>query len=467
MKGWTGKLLEVNLSAKTARTTNIKSWVLRNFVGGKGLGAYLLYTRLPPNVDPLAPENILILSTGPLSGVAPTAGRFATVTKSPLTGFFLDSYCGGFLAACLKRAGFDAILVKGKSEKPLYLWVSDGTVEFRDAQHLWGQDTYASIEEVEKETDKKASVAAVGPAGENLVHIACIASEKRNYSGRGGSGAVMGSKNLKAISVLGSNEIEVSKSQELQELSGKLIKEALEKNERFVEYGTTTAVTYASRIGMLPTRNFQTTSFEDADKLSGETLKNYREKDEGCFRCPIRCTKMNRVTSNKNRKELTNIHYEGMALLAPNCGIGDMEAMMKAYLLANKLGLDVISAGGAVAFAMEAYERGIISEEATGYSLRFGDAEAQRRLLQDIAYRRGLGKLLAQGVKYASERLHAEEFAIHAKGLEFPGWEPRGRLGMGLTYATAEIGASHLRGWPSTREMPVRSALDTVESLIK
>lgn len=467
MQGWTGKLIEINLKTKTSRITTIKKRILENYIGGKGLGAYLLYRRLPPKVKPLAHENILIFSTGPLSGLVPTAGRFVTVTKSPLTGLFLDSYCGGFLAAYLKRAGFDAILFKGKSEKPLHLWVTDETVEFRDAKHLWGLDTYTSIEEAKKETDEKASVATIGPAGENLVHFACITSEKRDYSGRGGSGAVMGSKNLKAISVLGNNEIEVSRPQELRELCGELSREALGKTKRFIKYGTTTSITFASRIGMLPTRNFQTTSFEGADKLSGEILKNYRERDEGCFRCPIRCIKINRVTSNNNEKELTSIQYEGMAMLGANCGIADIEAMMKAYLLANKLGLDVISAGDAVAFAMESFERRIIDKEDLGYSLKFGDAKAQRRLLQDIAYRRGFGNLLAQGVKHTSEKLGAQEFAVHVKGMDLPAWEPRGRLGLGLSYATAEIGASHLRGWPSTEEMPVRSALDTVQSMIK
>ena len=467
MHGWTGKLLEIDLKTKTAKITSIKNRVLENYIGGKGLGAYLLYKRLPPKVNPLAPENLLIFSTGPLSGLVPTAGRFSTVTKSPLTGLFLDSYCGGFLAAYIKRAGFDALLVKGKSEKPLYLWITNETVEFRDAEDLWGQDTYRTVEEVQKQTDRKASVATIGLAGENLVHFACITSEKRDYSGRGGSGAVMGSKNLKAIAVLGSTEIEVSKTDELRELCVKLSKEALEKTKRFIKYGTTTSITFSSEIGMLPTRNFQTTSFEGADDLSGEKMKKYREKDEACFGCPIRCIKINRVTSNKNQEELTSIQYEGMAMLGANCGIADLKAMMKAYLLANKLGLDVISAGDTVAFAMECFDRKIINKEDMGYNLRFGDAEAQRRLLEDIAYRRGLGNVLAQGVKHASEKLGAQELAVHVKGMDPPAWEPRGRLGLGLSYATADIGASHLRGWPNTREMPVRSALDTVESIIK
>lgn len=467
MKGWKGKLLEIDLKRKSTKITSTNHRVLEDYIGGKGLGAYLLYDRLSPKVYPLARENLLIFSTGPLSGLVPTAGRFATVTKSPLTGLFLDSYCGGFLAAHIKRAGFDAILVKGKSEKPVYLWVADQTVEFRDAEDLWGRDTYRTVEEIQKQTDKKASVATIGPAGENLVHFACITSEKRDYSGRGGSGAVMGSKNLKAIAVFGGKEIEVSKPKELRELCTKLSKEALEKTERFIKYGTTTSVTFSSEVGMLPTRNFQTTSFEGADNLSGAKLKNLREKDEGCFGCPIRCIKINKVRSDENEEELTSIQYEGMAMLGANCGIADLEAMMKAYLLANKLGLDVISAGDTIAFAMECFDRKMIDKEDIGYNLRFGDGEAQRRLLEDIAYRRGLGKLLAQGVKHASEKLGAEDFAVHVKGMDLPAWEPRGRLGLGLSYATAEIGASHLRGWPSTREMPVRSALDTVESIIR
>lgn len=466
MQGWTGKLLEIDVGDKTSKIINIKTCVLENYIGGKGLGAYFLYKKLPPRANPLAPENLLIFCAGPLSGLVPTAGRFATLTKSPLTGFFLDSYCGGFLAAYLKRAGFDAILIKGKSDKPLYLWVADETVEFRDAKDLWGLDTYTAVQVVQKRTDKKASVATIGPAGENLVHFACVASEKRDYSGRGGSGAVMGSKNLKALAVLGSSQIKVFKPKELRELCAKLSKRALEKTERFIKYGTTTSITFASEIGMLPTRNFQTTSFEGAEELSGEKLKNYREKDEACFGCPIRCIKINKVTSNGN-EETTSIQYEGMAMLGPNCGIANLEAMMKAYSLANKLGLDVISAGGTVAFAMECFEKGIINEKDLGYSLRFGDGEAQRKLLEDIAYKRGLGEILAKGVKYSSEKLGAQDFAVHVKGMDLPAWEPRGRLGLGLSYATAEIGASHLRGWPRTGEMPLRSALDTVKSTIR
>jgi aldehyde:ferredoxin oxidoreductase len=467
MQGWTGKLLEIDLRAKTTKITTIKSRILENYIGGKGLGAYLLYKGLPPKVNPLGPENLLIFSTGPLSGLVPTAGRFATVTKSPLTGLFLDSYCGGFLAAYTKQAGFDAVLVKGKSEKPLYLWVADETVEFRDAEDLWGLDTYRTVEEVQKRTDGKASVVAVGPAGENLVRFAVVTSEKRDYSGRGGSGAVMGSKNLKAIAVRGSKQIDASKPKEMRELSARLSKEAVKKAERFVKYGTTTAVTFSNEIGMLPTRNFQTTSFEGADNLSGEKMKKYRIKDGTCFGCPIRCIKINRVPSSKNEEESTSIQYEGMAMLGPNCGIADLKAMMRAYLLANKLGLDVISGGDTVAFAMECFERGIIDEKNVGYALRFGDGEAQRRLLEDIAYRRGIGDLLAQGVKHVSEKLGAQDFAVHVKGMDLPAWEPRGRLGLGVSYATAEIGASHLRGWPATREMPVREALDTVKSMIK
>ncbi len=367
----------------------------------------------------------------------------------------------------MKRAGFDAILVKGRSEKPLYLWVTDQAVEFKDAEDLWGLDTYRTMDEVQKGTDKRASVIAIGPAGENLVHFACVTSEKRDYSGRGGSGAVMGSKNLKAIAVFGSNQIDVFNPKELRELSTQLSKKALKKTERFRKYGTTTSIVYSSEIGMLPTRNFQTTSFEGADDLSGEKMKKYREKDEACFGCPIRCIKINRVTSNRRGEELASIQYEGMAMLGANCGIADLEDMMKAYLLANKLGLDVISAGDTVAFAMECFERKILKEKALGYSLSFGDGEAQRRLLDDIAYRRGVGNLLAQGVKHASEKLGAQDFAVHVKGMDLPAWEPRGRLGLGLSYATAEIGASHLRGWPDTREMPASSALDTVETMIK
>jgi aldehyde:ferredoxin oxidoreductase len=217
---------------------------------------------------------------------------------------------------------------------------------------------------------------------------------------------------------------------------------------------------------MLPTRNFQTTSFEGASDLSGEKMKEYREKDEACFGCPIRCLKMNRVPSN-TEQELTSIQYEGMAMLGANCGVGNLKAMMQAYLLANKLGLDVISAGDTVAFAMECFEKKLLNEKDVGYQLGFGDGESQRRLLEDIAFRQGFGNLLAQGVKHASEKLGAEAFAVHVKGMDLPAWDPRGRLGLGISYATAEIGASHLRGWPATREMPVRSALDTVPSMIK
>ncbi|RLG42214.1 MAG: hypothetical protein DRO05_01865 [Thermoproteota archaeon] len=456
--GWIGKLLDVDLSKMDWKVRKLGEAVLTKFIGGKGLGAYLLYKKSPKKLDPFSPENPLIFLTGPLTGLGPASGRFCAVTKSPLTGLFIDTHASGFLGGEIKRAGFDAILIRGRSKRPCYLWVNDGRCEIRDASQIWGLDTYSAHDVIMEETDPLARIAVIGPAGEKLVHFSVILGEKLHACGRGGSGAVMGSKRLKGIAILGFGSLRIAEPDRFLRITGSLIERA-----SFSENGTTGGVISANSRGMLPTRNFQETSFEHADNYSPEALRRYRIRDATCLNCPRACVKIHRIPGVK---DISVIQYEGMAMLGPNLGLENVEDMMRAYLECNLLGLDVISAGSVLAFAAECVQRGIIpKEELMGFT--FGKGEFVCDILHTIAERKGIGDILAQGVKRASEKLNVPELAVHVKGLEMAAWDPRGLLGLGASYATADVGASHLRGWPSTREKPLRSALDVMESLLE
>ncbi len=460
LRGWAGRYLRVDLSTGDLESVETPREVLTSLLGGKGLGAYLLYREAPRGVDPLSPENPLVIAAGPLSGIFPGCGRFAVVTKSPLTGYFIDSHASGFLGAELKYAGFDAVLIKGRAERPVYLLVRGGGAEVRDARRLWGMDVYRAHDAVFEAHHGGPSVAVVGPAGENLVRYAVIHAERLHAAGRGGTGAVMGSKRLKAIAVMGSGSARPADLEETLEIYREVWRRT-EGRRGAQNDGTTGAMVAADELGMLPTRNFQTTSFEHADRYDPSELRRYRVRDLACFACPRACVKYHRVGDVRSV-----IQYEGMAMLGSNLGLERSEDMMRLYERCNRLGLDVISAGSAMALAAECAERGLLRDEEFG-DLRFGDAEGFLRLADAIAHRRGLGDLLAEGAARAAGELGAPELAVHVKGLDVPAWDPRGRLGLGLSYATADVGASHLRGWPDTREKPDRSAVDVVESMVR
>ena len=449
-----GKLLQIDLSNKKISEINVEDDVVRNFLGAKGLGAYLLYTMLDSHTDPLSPDNLLMFLNGPLTGTSfPTSGRTTVVTKSPLTGLFLDSHAGGFFGPELKKTGYDGIVLKGASEKPVYLWINDGKVEIRDATHLWGLPVSETVKKIREDTDEKAHVVSIGPAGENLVKFASITIDKDSdpwragIAARGGPGAVMGSKKLKAIAVKGSGKVKVYDEEKFKELSSKLNKKVTDNT--FVHtrrvLGTSYWIDPMNRMGILPTRNFQSGYIENGYGLIGSNMKYYSKRDVSCYNCPIMCGKVLNVNGND-----VKVEYEDIALLGSNNGMTDVLDVAKALVLCNELGLDALSTGGTVAFAMECAEKGILKD-----APEFGDAEGQRKLINDIAYKNGIGDLLSEGTKRASEKLgqNSTDFAINVKGLELPGYSPRSSWGMALAYATSDRGGCHQRAWTVRAEV--------------
>lgn len=463
VKGYVGKILRVNLGKKKVKVEPIPEGWIKKFIGGEGFAAKIIYDEVPKGVDPLSPENKLVIMTGPLTGtLAPCSGRYLVAFKSPLTGIWGVGHTGGHWGPELKFAGFDGIIVEGKADKPVYLWICDGEVEFRNATHIWGKTVHETEEIVREETDPEAKILSIGPAGEKLVRISTIISEYARAGGRGGSGAVMGSKNLKAIAVKGSGSIEVADTEKFIEVAKKL-HEKIRKNpitgEALPTYGTAVLVNIINQHGIFPTRNFQTGVFPAADKISGETLaEKYLVSRRACAFCPIGCGRFTVIPSGPYAVVTEGPEYETIWALGASCNIDDLEAIAKANYLCNIYGLETISTGATIATAMEAFEKGYIStKETEGLELKFGNAEAMVAMVEKIAKREGLGNLLAEGSKRFAEKIGHPEISMSVKGLELPAYDPRGVKGHGLGYATSNRGGCHLRAYmiaPEILEVP-------------
>ncbi|MHA2026584.1 MAG: aldehyde ferredoxin oxidoreductase family protein [Candidatus Thorarchaeota archaeon] len=474
MDGWTGRILWVDLTNKTTSVEELPRDVYTDFVGGKGLGAYLLYRELKVGIDPLSPENVLFFMTGPLQGLpAPNVGRWTLVTKSPLTGLYLDTHCGGPLGREIKNAGYDAIAVKGKSDNPVTLVIEDETVKFEDAQALWGKGTIEATKLLHENTIKGSAVYVIGPAGENEVLVATGCCELAHQTGRGGAGAVLGSKNLKGVVARGTGTIKASDRGAIREVNKAVTKVWNDKTDSdFKKYGTPFLVEISNERGQFPAKNWQNGYFDDYESLTPEEMEEwYIGAHQSCPHCIMRCTHAYR-TEHPDFPETeveSTTEYETLGLLGGNIGVSSARCVFQLNYLCDDLGLDTIGAGSAVGFAMEAFERGILSEEDIGFPLPFGDCDGAKKLIGMIARKEGIGAILARGVRTASKKIGkgSEEFAVHIKGLEVPAWDPRGKKGMGLSYATADVGPSHLRGWPQTGDQPDSSALDVIESLIE
>lgn len=449
-----GRMLLVDLEKGTTREEAVEQSVISRYIGGKGLGIYLLDELSKKGADPLSGDNPLLFLTGPFTGTPfPTSGRFTIVTKSPHTGIFVDSHIGGHFGHSLRKAGFDVITVTGAAESPVYLWIEDGKAELREAKDIWGKTVDESVDAVRGRTDPRAHVAVIGPAGENRVTIATITVDKDSdpwragIAGRGGSGAVMGSKNLKAVAVKGTGPVPMKDERALKERSLALVK-AITANPQIHTrrvVGTSSLVEAMSRTGILPTKNFQQGYFSPIYGLTSTNLRYHTKRDVACFNCPIVCGKVLQDDGHD-----TKVEYESIALLGSNNGIGSMPDVTKAVRVCNELGMDSISAGGIVAFAMECRDRGILPDAPS-----FGDSEGQVALLKDMAAKRGLGDLLAGGVRRAAAEIGkgTEDFAIAVKGLELPGYEPRAAWGMALAYATSDRGGCHQRAWTVLGEL--------------
>lgn len=456
--GYTGKYLDVNLSTYKILELPTDMNLAEQFIGGKGFGAKLLYDTLKPGIDPLSSNNLLFFMTGPLSGTSvQTSGRWCVVTKSPLTGIYLDSQIGGKFGHRLKRSGFDFIMVRGKAETPCYLEVSSDRVTLHSASDLWGKGTYKT-EEILKTRHKGSEVASIGPAGENLVTYANIMTDRTHMAGRGGAGAVMGSKNLKAIITSGSQKIEAVNPDVFKTLTRAFTKKVRENPgvKRRHEIGTVMWVKMSNDAGFLPTRNFQSGVFKGADAISGERMRDeFVVGHTACYRCAIACGKTTRFKEGKfSGLEVDGPEYETSALMGASCGIDDLGAIAKSNQICDDLGLDTITAGGTIAFAMECNEKDILDQTDVN-DLKFGNAVAQHEMLNLIAHRKGIGDLFAGGSLTAANAIgqNSSEFAVQVKGLELAGVEPRGSFGMALAYSTSDRGGCHQRCWTPTAEL--------------
>ncbi|MFQ6107642.1 MAG: aldehyde ferredoxin oxidoreductase family protein [Thermoplasmata archaeon] len=459
--GYWGRLARIDLSSEHVIYEDIPDAIMEKFLGAKGIAVHYICTEVEPRIDPLTAENKIAISVGAYQGtVVPSSGRFCTATKSPLTGIFLDTYAGGNFGHALKESGFDLIIIEGSSDHPTYITVGDGTAQIKDASEVWGLDTQRAEKALRSLEGEEVRCVTIGPAGENRVLISCLMSDSRRASGRGGCGAVFGSKNLKGIVAKGGLDIAVHDKKKLHDVIRRFnsnVRAEKGKGKSFYKHGTSGILEGASERDRLPTRNYQEAEFEHASEISGEAIHDrYDVEPVPCCPCPIACPAT--LDGKWDRPE-----YETLAMLGSNTGNKDLDAIIRANMLCNELGLDTISTGGVLGFAMECSQRGSIREK-----IRFGHPHMLKSLILKIAFRKGIGNLLAKGVRRAAEELgeDASDMAVHAKGLEIPAWDPRGKLGHGLAYMTADIGGSHLRDFYSTKRIPNESAVDIVERII-
>ncbi|HEV8711988.1 MAG TPA: aldehyde ferredoxin oxidoreductase family protein [Candidatus Binatia bacterium] len=471
MYGWTGTVLRVNLTTKQVSKESLQEDWAREFVGGRGLGARYLSEEVNPQVDPFSPENKLIFATGPLTGTNASCGsRYMVVTKGPLTNAITTSNSGGHWGPEVKAAGYDLIILEGRAASPCYLWIYNDQVEIRDAGHLWGKTVWETEEDLRKELGvPDAIIASIGPAGEKLVRFACIMNDLHRAAGRSGVGAVMGSKNLKAIAVRGTGGVRLADPQAFLEAHWTMktkLRESPVTSQGLPIYGTEVLVNVINEHGALPTRNHQQTVFEKAEDISGETLTETRlVANKACFACTIACGRVTTLPGEAAGKYLVNTHphnwkiagegpeYEAAWAMGSECGIGDLDALIKANWLCNELGMDAISFGATVAAAMELYDKGAVSLAEAGLPLNFGSAEALITMAEKTAYREGFGTELAEGSKRMTAKYGRPELFMGVRGQEFAAYEARAIQGMGLGYATSNRGACHLKAYTVAAEI--------------
>jgi aldehyde:ferredoxin oxidoreductase len=447
--GYNAKILHLNLTTSTWKIETPDPQWYRTYVGGSSLAAYYLLKHLPPGVDPLSEQNVLVFACSVLTG-APLSGfsRYTVAAKSPLTGGFGEAEAGGYFGPELKFAGFDAVVFYGRAPTPVYLWVHDHEVEVRDAAHIWGKNNWETLEGLRKELgDKRIRVASIGQAGERLIPFACVQNDMEHYNGRGGMGAVMGSKNLKAVVARGKQTLELADPDKVREIR-KWHNHRITVNPPNVglsKAGTSGLVKGLNQAGILPTRNFKYGVFNGADKIGGEALHSTIFHSSGtCYACTVKCKR--RVASTDDAYPLDarfgGPEYETLGCLGSLLENDNLPALARGNQLCNLYGLDTISTGGVIAFAMECFENGILSEADTGgRPIQFGDGDAMLWLIEEIVHQRGIGKILSQGVKRAAEIIGrgAAAYAFHIKGSEMPVHDGRGKTGVALGYALAAI----------------------------
>ncbi len=445
-------LLNADLSAGKFSNVSISDALLQNYIGGRGLGLKLFTERVPSRIDPLSPINMLIFATGPFGGtIVPTNGRFSLVTKSPLTNGIFFSNSGGSFGVFMKQCGYDGIIVSGALKSPGYLLIEeDGTVSIKDAADLWGLDTEETMEKLKTKDGDAIHALLIGPAGENLVKIASIMNDASRAFGRGGVGAVMGSKKLKAIVVKrGKKRVEVNDPESLKKfvrMANDKIKVVPITRSSLPKFGTSALVNVINQLGMFPINNFQKGYDERSAQVSGEAINStIFQEQEGCYACPIRCGRLTKAGDMKGKGP----EYESVWALGPNLGVFDLVSVTQVNYMCNKMGIDTISCGGTIACAMELQQKGLLKDD----SLKFGNASILKKLVLKIAKKQGIGTELCEGSARLAKKYGSPESAIHVKNLELPAYDPRGAIGQALGYATSNRGGCHLTGYMASLEI--------------
>jgi aldehyde:ferredoxin oxidoreductase len=455
--GWTGRHIRVDLTNSDVQVVEDNPDVMKNYLGARGLGIKYMMDEIDPKIDAFEPQNRFVIATGPLTCMPPAGNRTYFVTKSPLTGGIANAGVGGYFGSELKFAGFDFIIIQGKAGRPVYLWINNDKIELRGAEHIWGKGTEESEELLIAETDPMAHIAAIGPAGENLVRLANVITggvTGARAAGRGGVGAVMGSKNLKAVVARGTGGLKLADMAGFKQHVGKALDFWNNPTESCVkvlaDHGTIGVVSFTNDLGILPTRNFQTGVFEGADKISGETFaEKYSVRgatpSKACFACPAGCARLSHVKEKGYEGKGEGPEYESVASLGAVTGVDNLPAVIKASRMCNDMGMDTISAGVTVGCAMELFERGVLPEKDVGYPLKFGDAEGLLDLVQKMATRDGFGWIMGEGSYRLADRYGHPELSMTVKKQELPNYDPRGVKGQGLAFVTNNRGADHCR----------------------
>ena len=469
MGGYIGKILRINLTEGKTSTEPLNMELAKKYLGGRGLAGKMFADEVASDVDALAPENKLFIATGVLTGTnAPTPARYMVVTKSPLNGVIASSNSGGYWGAQLKFAGYDMVVLEGKSDHPVYITIKDDLVEIKDAAKVWGKDVYETSEALMQEFgDDKAKVLAIGPAGENLSLMAAVINDLYRAAGRTGVGAVMGSKNVKAIVVRGTGKVDNANPDQMKEVVANVLQKIRENGvtgQGLGTYGSAVLVNIINENGIYPVNNFQGAYDAEADQISGETMtEKYLLKKHPCYRCPIACGRYNKW----NGKEGAGPEYETVWVFGSDCGIHDYDAIHEANDLCNKLGLDTISVGATIAAGMELVQRGYIKpEELDGTPLEFGNAQGMVEWVRKIAYVEGLGAKMALGSYSLADSYGAPELSMSVKKQELPAYDPRGVQGQALAYATSNRGGCHVRGYmisPEVLGLPEKLDRNAVE----
>jgi aldehyde:ferredoxin oxidoreductase len=451
MFGWTGVFLKIDLSKKKAVAESYDSNIALNFIGGRGFAAKILWDTLKPRINPLSPENKLIFATGPLTGFGlPNSGKLVVAAKSPLTDGYGDGNIGTWAAVQMRKAGYDAVIIQGKSKTPIVIHIKNKIAEFVDAKDFWGLNSFETEAQLKDHYERNAGILSIGPAGENLVKFATVVSQEGRAGGRPGMGAVMGSKNLKAIVFEGENDIPAAYPKDMKELSASGYREVITKaNFAFWKrQGTMSTVEWSQENCVLPTFNFSEGVFEKAYNIGGFAMEKIKMSNRGCPQCNMTC---GNVVKDYDSKE-AELDYENVVMLGSNIGLGNLEQVAALNRFADELGIDTISLGNALGFAMETSQKRRIPER-----ISWGEFKKTKALIEDIAYRRGFGDVLAEGVQAAAAKIGygSDEWAMHIKGLEITAYDCHAAPAMALAYATSSIGAHHKDAWVISWEVQV------------